>query len=715
MWRKFALAATISLLFPVAAKADDVGLFFRIPSDIAAPVVNKTATIDPSDGAFKIYASTGWQNKTLPQANLAATTAPTINDDSGDGYAIGSFWFDNVGAQFYVCTDATLGSATWSLITSGTVSPTDLTNAVKTKLTTADIFSDFKVSGFASSDPGASLAMTTPLGIAYVDGIRVEFSATPYTYTASKDTYDYLQSNGTTNHIAVNNEASAPSGQPGLLLQKVITDGTEITSVTTLAPSAPSISVGDAVGDGDALTLGQANLLYAPISLTTSKTQSYVYRVSDSGDGAPAFGLLTNGHLPVVDASHGGMGTAITLNTLGLFYSTGTTGGLTGEPAANQLPILNSGGSAWSYITKADLIAEAVAAAVDEIGEGGGGSDESFFGGGGSQGGLTLNTSSFSNPEITDNTTVEIPTGQTVDYESGTVINATETITITGTVNVAYSAEGGNGTSAQSSMEPGAGINGGHVGRVYDCVAGGGGGGCGGKGGSGGSDTSSVVGGVGGGAYDKSIVTNVRGLTGSGGSAGEADSGAGGDGGKGGGFIGFHAKGAIVVDGVINCAGEDGAAGTTGAGGGGGGSGGVVEFSSQTSIDLSAATINLAGGDGGDGATATDGGGGGGAGGVLVLISPSTITFGGTITLTGGGAGANGTQTGTSGGTGFILQLTIKPNEPINLMQGGGGAFLLEWARTEYLASGNRIIKWDREKTEHMLAIVKTLDALSIN
>jgi hypothetical protein len=47
------------------------------------------------------------------KSNLAATTAPTINDDSVDGYSVGSIWIDTTADRLYYCLDATLGSAVW--------------------------------------------------------------------------------------------------------------------------------------------------------------------------------------------------------------------------------------------------------------------------------------------------------------------------------------------------------------------------------------------------------------------------------------------------------------------------------------------------------------------------------------------------------------------------------------------------------------------------
>lgn len=41
------------------------------------------------------------------------TTAPTINDDSGDGFVIGDVWVDETNDRVYWCNDNTLGAAVW--------------------------------------------------------------------------------------------------------------------------------------------------------------------------------------------------------------------------------------------------------------------------------------------------------------------------------------------------------------------------------------------------------------------------------------------------------------------------------------------------------------------------------------------------------------------------------------------------------------------------
>lgn len=48
------------------------------------------------------------------------TTAPTANDDTGDGIKVGDRWLDETNNQEYVCVDATLGAAIWQQTTKTT-------------------------------------------------------------------------------------------------------------------------------------------------------------------------------------------------------------------------------------------------------------------------------------------------------------------------------------------------------------------------------------------------------------------------------------------------------------------------------------------------------------------------------------------------------------------------------------------------------------------
>ena len=81
-----------------------------------------TLITSEADGDFLIYDAGAWQNKTLTEIkntlevklnNYSATTAPTVNEDSGDGYSVGSVWVDVNNDTLYTCLDSTVGAAVW--------------------------------------------------------------------------------------------------------------------------------------------------------------------------------------------------------------------------------------------------------------------------------------------------------------------------------------------------------------------------------------------------------------------------------------------------------------------------------------------------------------------------------------------------------------------------------------------------------------------------
>lgn len=50
---------------------------------------------------------------TVAKWNPAATSAPTVDDDTSTGYAVGSIWIDTTGDRVYQCVDNTDGAAVW--------------------------------------------------------------------------------------------------------------------------------------------------------------------------------------------------------------------------------------------------------------------------------------------------------------------------------------------------------------------------------------------------------------------------------------------------------------------------------------------------------------------------------------------------------------------------------------------------------------------------
>jgi hypothetical protein len=139
--------------------------------------------------------------------------------------------------------------------------------------------------------------------------------------------------------------------------------------------------------------------------------------------------------------------------------------------------------------------------------------------------------------------------------------------------------------------------------------------------------------------------------------AGGAGSGMGG--GAGGGWVAIVAQGAISISGSVVANGDHGVNpqyAAQGVVGPGGGAGGIVVIASDTSVNISG-TVQAQGGNGGNGYDGNggtiEGGGGGGGGGIVHLLAPSAPSVGGaTITLSGGSPGSDAAPGSTGSGSG---------------------------------------------------------------
>jgi len=133
--------------------------------------------------------------------------------------------------------------------------------------------------------------------------------------------------------------------------------------------------------------------------------------------------------------------------------------------------------------------------------------------------------------------------------------------------------------------------------------------------------------------------------------------GAGSGGGAGGGAITIVSAGTLSVSGTIQANGADGSNPNTagqGVPGPGGGGGGFIILASDASVTVTG-TLRADGGDGGTGWNGNggdvEGGGGGGGGGVIHLMSPTAPSTGSaTLSVAGGAAGSDGTGSGNPGG-----------------------------------------------------------------
>lgn len=63
---------------------------------------------------FRLYIGSSGGNRLMScLVNPGATVAPTVNEDAGDGYSVGSLWLDTTADKAYLCLDSTVGAAVW--------------------------------------------------------------------------------------------------------------------------------------------------------------------------------------------------------------------------------------------------------------------------------------------------------------------------------------------------------------------------------------------------------------------------------------------------------------------------------------------------------------------------------------------------------------------------------------------------------------------------
>ena len=101
----------------------------------------------------------------IATANYSATSAPTANDDSGDGYSIGSWWVNVTSDEAYLCVDATVGSAVWTKIS------VDVPSEIVSLL-----------AGQSVSMASLTLSGGTANGVLYLNGSKVATSGSALTF-----------------------------------------------------------------------------------------------------------------------------------------------------------------------------------------------------------------------------------------------------------------------------------------------------------------------------------------------------------------------------------------------------------------------------------------------------------------------------------------------------------------------------------------------------
>jgi hypothetical protein len=218
---------------------------------------------------FLQYNGTVWENITVDEMktelgikkdNYAATAAPTVNDDSGDGYSVGSRWFDTTGDNMYHCLDATVGAANWD---QGDLIADDLGSAAVADLIDADDFT-----GATSTNINSAEATK-----AYVDAVAASSGVTQGTTvaTTSGTAFDFTTLPSDVKRITVALVGVSLSGSDQLLIQ-----------------------VGDSGGVETSGYDSQAGTFSSSATFTVSSTSGFVIRGNSASNLFTGQMIITN-------------------------------------------------------------------------------------------------------------------------------------------------------------------------------------------------------------------------------------------------------------------------------------------------------------------------------------------------------------------------------------------------------------------------------------
>lgn len=161
-------------------------------------------------------------------------TVKTLSDDAS---------VNDLNQNFNTIKNTINGDIESANIAADTLAESDFADEINPRVRYADHFADYTKTGHL---PVTDTDLTSDIsaGTSYVEGYRCVTSATEKTYTASKDTWVYIDINSTFQYEEVANSAAQPTEPSNsLLLAKVVTDADNITSVTD--HRVTSLSVGN--------------------------------------------------------------------------------------------------------------------------------------------------------------------------------------------------------------------------------------------------------------------------------------------------------------------------------------------------------------------------------------------------------------------------------------------------------------------------------------
>lgn len=160
-------------------------------TNVAAATAVMDADFSAGEGFMR---KTGAGTYVAIKSNMGAAVAPTVNEDSGDGYGVGSQWVDTTADHAYICVDATMGAAVWLETSEHSHGSTHMPGGADTLFTYS--LSDDVITDNDASKSTASATYVKVKGITLKNAIgtvRVSFTMTT---SVAGDSFGRIYRNG---------------------------------------------------------------------------------------------------------------------------------------------------------------------------------------------------------------------------------------------------------------------------------------------------------------------------------------------------------------------------------------------------------------------------------------------------------------------------------------------------------------------------------------
>jgi len=196
--------------------------------------------------------------------------------------------------------DSNISTLSGSKITGGTIPSTAFNVATNPETREDELMGDIVVSGLIwTVTSGLTGAMTS--GVAYVDGKRLVVPAVAsYVFTASRDTYVYIDNTGSVQYNPQTTGAIQPATPAGYtLIAKVITNATNITSIYDVRTTSQASAWKTWTPIWSNLTVGNG----VTIAYWTQIGKTVICNIGFTLGTTSAIGSQPNFTLPVLAAS----------------------------------------------------------------------------------------------------------------------------------------------------------------------------------------------------------------------------------------------------------------------------------------------------------------------------------------------------------------------------------------------------------------------------